>query len=178
MKYLFLLFFFFTTSHSLRAQEYDYTDSVGRKKLNSLINRIFSDSLKRRNYILFSIADSRYLFIVEKQRSYEEYYLNENVDTSLKKMQIVKIKKPNKMLAMVFDEKLYHKEYINLKTNFFQGKSVFFAGLDTYFYFMKDGKKIGEANLAMVIRPNPINRDISRYLFLTELKMYNSSIKR
>ena len=175
MKYLFSLIILLTFTCSLRAQEYDYTDSIGRNKLKLIIQQVFRDTLNKHNYVLFSVADTRYLFIIDKKDSYDEYYLNETAPS--KKMQFVRIEKPNHILARLFIDSLYHKDYINLKSNFFSGKSVFFTGLDTYFYYMTKGRKIGEANLAMVIKPNPIDSAIYHYLFITDVKMFNSSIK-
>lgn len=159
-----LLIYLLVLVQTCFSQKTECSDSTSKVKAIKVINNL-ENNLKRKNYLLFSIADKWYLIIVEKTDSYKKYYYIENelINTNC-------INKPNKILAKAFDKNLYKKGYTNLNSDFYKLGYELSDGNITYFYFMdKDKKKYGEAKLTTIIKPNPIDESVYNFLLINLL---------
>jgi hypothetical protein len=171
MKPMIIVFYMWSSvySHSLQ-NAIDY-DSLSRVKSKQLVEKYFGESLQKLDYLLFSVADDRYLIIVERKNSFDEYFFNEDTLHHNKKYRrFLSIRKSNKILKKAFNESLYRKEFITMKSDFFKNKHPFFAGLGTYFYLSKSGTKFGEESLTLFVNPNPMDKTVYKYLFTSFTK--------
>ena len=152
------------------SQQINSADSLSRAKAKDVSNFI-ADKTLNNNHLLFSIGDKWYLMVVEHRDYYEEFYFQ--VDTLLKcsKINPIKIDKPNNILEKAFDKDLYHKDFINLNSNFYKTGYEISEGNTTYFYFKdKDGNVYGESKLTTLIKPNPINNEVYNHLLMKLLQ--------
>jgi hypothetical protein len=157
--------FIFTSFQSVIGQSgADYT------KAQAVINKIFNKQIPN-TYLLFSQDNSYYLVVEKKESGYEEHFLRVDERNNVRRLnsRFVDI---NTTLDRAFNKEVYHKDYINLDSEFFISSTSFSGGDSVYFYHKnEDGNIYGEANLSTVIHPNPIDVSVFGYL-LNELQEY------
>lgn len=157
------------------SQQFNSADSLSRAKAKDISN-IIADKTLNNNHLLFSIGNKWYLMVVEHQDYFEEFYFQEDTLLKCSKVYSMKIDKPNVMLEKAFDKDLYHKDFINLNSDFYKTGYDISEGNTTYFYFRdKDGNVFGESRLTILIKPNPINNEVYNYLLMKLLQYITSN---
>ena len=174
MKILIIAFLLVSIIFSDRALgQVSYADTASRSVSKEFLKNRFQDGLNGRSYILFSIADSQYLIIVDMPTNYLGYYFNQ--DTSyypIHQTATFRVSKQNKLLEKAFQENSYRKDFINMNSNFFKDKHPSFDGLRSYFYLSKNGRKYGEESLPIFVSPSPLGKEIYSY-FIKLFATYN-----
>lgn len=157
--------FIFTSFQSVIGQSgADYT------KAQAVINKIFNKQIPN-TYLLFSQDNSYYLVVEKKESGYEEHFLRVDERNNVKRLKS-RFVDVNTTLDRAFNKEVYHKDCINLDSEFFISSTSFSGGDSVYFYHKnEEGNIYGEANLSTVIHLNPIDVSVFGYL-LNELQEF------
>lgn len=164
-KYTFIVFLFSLLPQLIFSQNLSHADSISRIGANNIIEKHFDKIIEDDSYVLFSIEDKWYLILIKKPKGYEEYYVYGDTATKINNGKCFNRKQKKQILTLAFDKSLYHKEFINLNSNFYENGYEISQGNITYFYYKdKDGSVYGESKLTAIIKPNPINENLYNYL--------------
>ncbi len=139
--------------------------------MNALkVSELCSKYTSGNKYLLFSIADTWYLMIVEKGNRYEEYYvIKDGLEAFMLKKRT--IRGNNKVLDKAFNKDIYHQGFIDLNSPFYSEGYKASSGNKTYFYFKDiNGDIHGESLLTTIINPNPIDTEVYNFLLYQLLR--------
>lgn len=146
------------------SQSMNEEDIISREKADNIIRKKLEKETNGRNYVLFSIANSNYIVIVENKDNYSEYFIKNSSDVVIG----TTYDKQDKLFEKMFNTSIYKKEFITFESSFFKPKGYeMSSGNITYFVFKdKNRKRYGECRLSVLIKPNPIDSEI--YVFLSK----------
>lgn len=134
------------------------------KKVNHFLNQ--NDDYGINSKILFSIADSLYIVIANKEKEYIESIVE--FKSSIDKISLVTqktIKKPNSILDKGFNLDNYRKDFISFNSYFYKDGYDVASGHKTYFVLIDEtNERMGEAILSVMVKPNPIDSKLYGYL--------------
>lgn len=147
------------SSNTSCSQKINEAGLKSRNAAISAVEKLFSNKLANKNYVVFSVSDEKFIITVEEENSYKEYYYNSSDKVS--ELKVVSYKKPNELMREIFDKSNYKEEFVTFNSKFFKPEYKASSGNITYFvYNSKNGNRYGEARLSMIIKPNPIPTNI------------------
>jgi len=156
---------------NVTGQQVGEADIFSRRKAESVVNKHLGNKADKHCHLVFSVSDSWYLIIIEKEGSFEEYYIKADTLKSSRLVKTSTVAKSNELLKKAFNPNLYYKGYVTFDSDFYKSGYEMSEGNITYFYFKdKKGNKYGESRLSVFIKPNPIDDQIYNYL---RLKLLN-----
>ncbi len=177
MKISSSLFTLMILSIEMFSQDLNESDIKSRVIANNLLEEHFSERLIDRSNLVFSIADTWYLFLIELNDSYTEYFVH-RLDSI--KSEIVKTTEINKssnpeVLKEAFDSEIYKRGYITFNTSYYRDGYELANGNLTYFRFQdKKGEIFGESRLSVIVKPNPIDNKVYTYFVKRLLKLISN----
>ncbi len=162
MKKLILIFVFGCISFFCPGQ--DNQDSVSRRKADALLSKFDSLQVSK---LLYCISDEHYFLVLQKKKSYIEYYIHlDSIGGVIEKRELKSYRNKRKILKNAFDLTKYGRGFItSIKdATIVQGNKSYFVIKDKY------NIRYGEYLLSVLTSPIPINGAVYKYLLSRLLK--------
>jgi len=140
------------------------------------VEKLLDQNLAGHQYIVFSLADTKFIIIVKNGNQYDEFYLVKKTKDEIPKLVSKVTKNQDDLFEKMFNKNIYEKEFVTFDSDFYKPNGYeLSSGNLTYFVFKdKERKKYGEAKLSFFIKPNPIDTEIYGY-FISQISYYNDN---
>lgn len=142
-----------------------------RNAAQSVVEKYLSDVVRNKNYIVFSAGDDQFVFLIQDNDTFHEYYIDQSKEQGQMVIRDTVIEGNEDLFSKMFDRDLYRKEYISFRSDFYKNGYDVSSGNITYFAFVtKDHTRLGESRLSMFVKPTPMAPEIYLYFVNRILK--------
>lgn len=147
------------------SQSLSEADLISREKVEIILNdELISDNVKKKDHIVFSVADQNFIVLVKELDAYREYYIKMEEGENFEILSDIIVQLSNELTNSMFDKTKYNEGFITFNSSFYKDGYEVSSGNITYFVFKdKKGNRYGESRLSMLVKPNPIDSSIYSY---------------
>lgn len=176
MKHLFYAIFILivTSCNGQKKDDFLNKSRENAKKVDDFLHQ--NHDYKTNMKILFSIADSLYIVVENKEKEYIESIIE--LKSSIDEISLVTkkiIKKPKDILDKGFIPDNYSKDFISFNSDFYKNGYDVASGNKTYFVLIDEANnRLGEAILSVMVKPNPIDPKLYGYLVSKLINIHSS----
>ncbi len=110
---------------------------------------------------------SDWIILLHKDTSntFVQYLLRRSSDGTMINLDRKVVVKKQELMTIAFDRESYHDDFISFESPFFQKGYELSVGGETYFVFYDHtGRMLGESELTLFVKPNPIDDKVYYYL--------------